>query len=549
MKTRLIALLLAVLTLLAAMTAVYASEDPEQTQASEEMQASGDTQVPEESLVPEQTPVPEEVVAEAAQAETQTETETPVSDDPYPDADHDDPMYWEMVERLNEPTTDGASYSSFTPRALNNETLWYGIDISNWQGDINWSKVAASGVQFVIIRGAYRGVSSGVIGTDSRFYSYVSGAKAAGLLVGVYIYSQAITVQEGIEEANYLIRICSGLSIDLPLVIDYEYYGTSGRLYNAHLSRQTATDICNAFCRTAEAAGYDSMVYGNPSMLNSSLYREQLGRVWLAHFTTKTSYSGSYEYWQPGVGTISGISGSTDLDFWFRPNDWGTTATSTPTPTSAPAADNSTEEPQSSTPPSATDDPDPTATPEATPVGDTPFTDVPKGEWFYETVLSAYKQGIVNGLSATQFGPNETTTRGQAITMIYRMVGEPTPTAAAAFADLTQDYYKNAVAWGVENGVVKGVSDTAFSPDANITRQDLAVLLYRLSGEPAQEGELTGFTDADDVRDYAQQAMLWAVNSGIITGFDDGTLQPGANATRAQVCTMLMRLQELNWAK
>ena len=530
MRYRVTAAVMAVILLFGVMTAAFASED--------DISAAQTETEPSEEIT-EQSAEEQEAadIEDSAKAAEETAAEVPADEDPFPDADHDDPMYYEMVERLNEPVADGASpYSSYTPRALNNETLYYGIDVSNWQGDINWKSVAASGVQFVFIRAAYRSVSAGTISTDSRFSSYISGAKAAGLLVGVYIYSQAITEAEGREEAQYLINLCKGYSIDLPLVLDYEYYGTSGRLYNAHLSQQAATNVCKAFCATVEAAGYESMVYGNPSMLNYSLYKSQLGRIWLAHFTTKTNYSGSYEYWQPGLGTISGISGSTDIDFWFRPNG----VSSTP----APSATEATATPA----PTAAATPTPTAVPTATPVPqDTahPFSDVVSGDWFYDTVYQAYDLGIVNGVSSTAFNPNATTTRGQTIAMIYRMMGQPEVSQSTSFTDLTDSYYRDAVSWGVQSGVVKGVTATTFSPSGYITRQDLAVMLYRLEGEPARQGDLSAYSDASDVKSYAEDAMTWAVENGIITGFEDGTLRPNDNATRAQVCTMLMRYRSM----
>ena len=418
----------------------------------------------------------------------------------------EDPMYERMMSQamaLDGAWSDMDTFKKFKPRELTGETVLPGIDVSEWQGTINWESVAASGVEFVFLRAALRFTGSGKLSTDTYFYKNLAGAKAAGLEVGVYIYSQAITVEEGIEEANYLMDLVKGWDIDLPLVIDYEYLGTSGRLYNADLSRREGTDICLAFCAAVEAAGYEGMVYANASMLNNDLYRDELPRVWLAHYTTQTGYSGDYEYWQCSQsGSVAGIGGAVDLNFWFKPD---------------------------------------AAAPEET----SPFTDVTAGMWFYDTVIAAYEQGIVNGMSATEFCPNETASRGQVVTMLWRLMGKPAAEKEASFGDLTEDYYRDAVNWAGSQGVVNGYSETEFAPDVQICRQDLVTILYRLEGAPAVSGDLSAYADGDTVQSYAKDAMIWAASQGIITGYEDGTLRPDNSANRAEVCAILMRYMDL----
>lgn len=431
------------------------------------------------------------------------------------EVDPEDPLYEIMMSStmvLDGAWSDMASFKNYTPRSVEGETVVPGIDVSAWQGTIKWDQVAASGVEFVILRGAYRGTSTGALGRDSQFYTYIKGAKEAGLKVGVYIYSQAITVEEGIEEANYLLNLVKGYEIDLPLVIDYEYFNTSGRLYNAKLSRREATDICLAFCETVEAAGYDSMVYANASMLSDNLYCSELERVWLAHYTKKTDYSGEYEYWQCSqYGSVSGIAGNVDMDFWFRVEEEEL----------------------------------PTATPVPTPEESGPFADVTEDMWFYDTVMSAYEQGVVNGVSAAEFRPADTASRGQVVTMLWRLMGKPAVTEEASFGDLTEDYYRDAVNWAASKGVVNGFSATEFCPDEQICRQDLVTILYRLEGEPSVSGNLNAYTDGGAVQSYAEKAMLWAVSKGIITGYEDATLGPDNSASRAEVCAILMRYMDL----
>lgn len=148
-----------------------------------------------------------------------------------------------------------------------------GIDVSVWNNNINWTKVKNAGIKYVFIRVAARGYGkSGTIFDDSMFVKYINGAKAAGLKVGVYFFSQAITKAEARQEANYTLKKIKGYKMDLPVVMDYEYSGgSSGRLTKAKLSKTAATNICMEFLNTIKAAGYTPMLYANYSMLNNSL--------------------------------------------------------------------------------------------------------------------------------------------------------------------------------------------------------------------------------------------------------------------------------------
>lgn len=442
----------------------------------------------------------EESVPEAPVAEDVTEDGLVAADEPDP---ADDPL--DPANAWARPRLDGYSYGStydaFVTRELDNETLVYGIDVSSWQGTINWTKVAGAGVDFVFIRAAYRGTASGTLNTDGRFLDYINGAKAAGLLVGAYIFSQAVTAEEAVEEAEYLLELVRDYEIDLPLVFDLEHY-SGGRFSNADLSKREVTDLCLAFCERIERAGYQSMVYANPSMLNHDMFPEELGRLWLANYTKQTSYTGRhYEYWQcSDIGDIDGISGYVDLDIWFRPNE--------------KSAD--------------------------------PFRDVKPEDWYYHVVMQAYRAGIVNGMTAARFAPSERATRGQVVTMLYRMDGSPSYQKEAGFRDLRYEYYKDAVNWAAEKGLVTGFSASEFRPERLITREELVTIMYRRAGTPPVSGDLARFTDEEQVQSWAWEAMLWAVNNGIVTGYGDDTLRPGGNATRAEVCAILTRCAALS---
>ncbi|MCQ4795324.1 SH3 domain-containing protein [Anaerofustis stercorihominis] len=198
-----------------------------------------------------------------------------------------------------------------------------GIDVSVWNNNINWTKVKNAGIKYVFIRVAARGYGkSGTIFDDSMFVKNINGAKAAGIKVGVYFFSQAITKAEARQEANYTLNKIKGYKMDLPVVMDYEYSGgSSGRLTQAKLSKTAATNICMEFLNTIKAAGYTPMLYANYSMLNYSLNKETIDAkyaVWLAHYSTSTSYNGDYTFWQySSDGKVSGISGRVDMNFWY----------------------------------------------------------------------------------------------------------------------------------------------------------------------------------------------------------------------------------------
>ncbi len=198
----------------------------------------------------------------------------------------------------------------------------YGIDVSYYQGDIDWKAVKASGVEFVFIRVGYRGLTTGSLNNDTMFTTYMQGALAADLKVGVYFFSQAITPAEAEEEANFVLARITGYNLSLPVVIDYEYGGSDGgRIYNAHLTKEQATSVCAAFCQKVLQNGYTPMIYANRNMLENDLDGAYLGdvyNVWLAHYTDRTSYANKYTFWQyTSDGNVPGISTRVDMDVWY----------------------------------------------------------------------------------------------------------------------------------------------------------------------------------------------------------------------------------------
>lgn len=179
-----------------------------------------------------------------------------------------------------------------------------------------------------------------------------------------------------------------------------------------------------------------------------------------------------------------------------------------------------------------------------------PFTDVVDNAWYVDAVKYVYENNIMNGTDDDSFSPEMTTTRGMIVTMLHRIENEPTATASG-FEDVTAGaWYADAVAWAAANGVVNGVSETAFAPNSPITREQLVAILYRyakfkgydLSG--GEETNILSYADSDQISEYAIPAMQWACSAGLLTGNTETTLNPQGNATRAEVATILMRLCE-----
>ena len=180
---------------------------------------------------------------------------------------------------------------------------------------------------------------------------------------------------------------------------------------------------------------------------------------------------------------------------------------------------------------------------------DEPFVDVAEGDWFYDAVVYAYQNELMDGVGGNRFAPNSETTRAQLVTILYRLEGEPAVSGDLPFTDVeTGTWYTNAVLWAAQNGIVNGVTDTTFAPGDEITRQQLVTILYRYAEakgyDVSASADLSGYPDADQVQDYAQPAMAWAVAENIIQGMEDGTLKPAGNASRAQIATILMRFCE-----
>ena len=180
-----------------------------------------------------------------------------------------------------------------------------------------------------------------------------------------------------------------------------------------------------------------------------------------------------------------------------------------------------------------------------------PFDDSGRGDWFYDNVVYVYENGLMDGVSDTLFDPDGTVTRAQLVTMLWRLDGEPSVNYALPFTDVSGgEWYAEAVRWAAGEGIVNGVSETEFAPNAAVTREQLAAILHRYAqhkGYDVSIGESTNilsYSDFASISEYAISAMQWACGEGIITGVTESTLEPQGTATRAQSAAILMRCLE-----
>lgn len=194
-----------------------------------------------------------------------------------------------------------------------------GIDVSVWQGDIDWQQVKEAGVEFVMIRLAWRGSEQGVLSPDKNAQKNYEGAKAAGLKVGGYIFSQSITPQEAVEEANYVLDMIDGWELDMPIAYDWEYISADSR--TGDMDGRTLTDCTRAFCQTIQAAGYEPIIYFNQEQSLKTMYLEELTdyQFWLAMYDTYMTYPYQIHMWQyTCTGKVPGIQGDVDINLYFQ---------------------------------------------------------------------------------------------------------------------------------------------------------------------------------------------------------------------------------------
>ncbi len=196
-----------------------------------------------------------------------------------------------------------------------------GIDVSSHQGAIDWQQAADAGVRFAFVRLGYRGYDTGNLQNDLYVELNLHGAREAGIAVGAYFFSQAVTVQEALEEAAFALKILDGFSLELPLVYDWEYVSQTAR--TAHVGKETLTACTLAFCQAVEQAGCQPMIYFNTDQLNR-LSMESLEHYpwWLAQYDLEAAFPCRADIWQyTNQGSVAGICTNVDINLLFT--DYG----------------------------------------------------------------------------------------------------------------------------------------------------------------------------------------------------------------------------------
>lgn len=215
-----------------------------------------------------------------------------------------------------EQVIQGAKYNFASDGSLVVGSGTMGIDVSKWNGSIDWNAVKNSGVSYVIIRVGYRGSSQGALIEDPTFKTNIKGATAAGLKVGVYFFTQAVDEVEAVQEASMVLDRISGYKISYPVFLDVESSGGRGD----KIDSATRTAVCKAFCSTIQNAGYTSGIYANKTWLTSKMDASALSsyKIWLAQYAANPTYTGRYDLWQyKSTGKVSGISGNVDLNLSY----------------------------------------------------------------------------------------------------------------------------------------------------------------------------------------------------------------------------------------
>ena len=198
------------------------------------------------------------------------------------------------------------------------ETWHTGVDVSAHQGEINWEKAAADGIQFAMIRLGYRGYTEGEIGLDPYFLRNIEGAQAAGLDVGVYFFSQAITKDEAVEEAKFVLNWIEGYELDYPIFFDWEDIEAEARTDG--MDSVTLTACAVAFCKRVEMNGYRAGVYFNQRFGYEEFDLRELQdyELWLAEYALSPSFPYHFDVWQyANDGMLSGVDGPVDLNLAF----------------------------------------------------------------------------------------------------------------------------------------------------------------------------------------------------------------------------------------
>ena len=233
----------------------------------------------------------------------------------------------EPVETTQEPTRETVPPNPYTPEDFTTEGDYvnciagetqFGIDVSYWQGDIDWQQVKDAGVEFAMIRIGWRGSEQGLLDIDEYAQRNYDGAKAVGIKVGCYFFSQSISPEEAVEEAEYVLELVKDWQLDMPIVYDWEYISADSR--TGFVDARLLTDCTIAFCERILQAGYTPMIYFNADQSHKQMFLEELTEYpfWLAMYESEMDYPYKIDMWQyTNTGTVPGIAGNVDLNLYF----------------------------------------------------------------------------------------------------------------------------------------------------------------------------------------------------------------------------------------
>lgn len=460
------------------------------------------------------------------------------------------------------------------PVCGNNMLLKPGVDVSQWQGAIDWQAMSPY-IDFAILRIGYHGTVSGTLNQDAQFLNNVRGCVANNIPYGVYFYSYAKTPEEAMQEAGFVLEILSGLETfpELPIFLDVEEPDVLA------LPNDQLTAIVQAFYETIENMGFRGGLYASESPWNLKFSGETCGAwaSWVAKWAdsegnipadgslTLNAANGA-NIWQYGAKQMPGVSvldsngnvAPVDVDYWIgsvgdtehRYQTTKTPATCTEEGSEGYRCVVCGQSVSRNTPalgheyvggfcfrcglPETVFD---------------QYTDIFPDKWYSEAVAYAIEHGLFAGISNTSFAPSMTMNRAMMVTVLWRLSGEPEVPEEQLFDDvLLGKWYSEPVTWAAHAGVTNGVSSSRFAPSNTITREQAATFLYRVAVmngvDTDLSADLDSFPDADQVNGFARKALSWAVAAGIIKGVGTGEgdfLKPGAGATRAEIATILMR--------
>ena len=429
-----------------------------------------------------------------------------------------------------------------------------GVDLSVWNGDVDWM-VLSTQIDFAILRLGYTGNGSDfAMAKDARFDANAAGCEAYGVPYGVYWYAGAKTEAEAIQEAEAVIEYLglmtgSGYLPSLPIFYDVEEARNILQLTDTEL-----LTVISAFCGTLENFGLRAGIYANTYVWNNRLTSSAYSQWarWAAQWeSSELTASGGANVWQySSTGALPGVEGNVDLNYWLgEPGSTEHPATAVVTPPSCLEYGTVTctcvshgEVTELGIPALGHDYVDGVCSRCGLHEVFERFTDVDPNRWYADALVWAVENGITAGTSSTTFSPNQTCTREQVMTFLWKAKGSPQPADEDnPFLDVRDEkYYCPAVLWAYyhEPQITSGVDANNFGVGQGCTRGQVVTFLWNAAGQPEPETAENPFEDVQEP-DYYYNAVLWAYQNGITSGVTASAFCPKQTCTRAQIVTFL----------